>query len=97
MAKKKSDTGEQLDLINIHPENAEEIVADARAYKKTVKTRLSIQKKEADLKAKLLDTVAKAKLKPLADGTYRFRVDSVEIKVTPRDNLVQVKELDPTE
>jgi len=95
MAKKPKD--EQLDLIDVHPENQEEIVKAARAYKKTVKSRLGIQKKEADLKATLLGAVAEAKLQPLADGTYHFTVDSVEIKVTPRDNLVQVKELDPTE
>jgi hypothetical protein len=94
MAKK---TPKQLDLIDVHPENEKEIVKAARAYKAIVKSRLAIQKDEADLKQQLIDAVEKADLQPLKDGVVKFRVDSVEIKVTPRDKLVQVKELDPTE
>ena len=99
MAKKKNQTseGEQMDLIDTHPKNEKEIIAAARAYKRIVTARLEIQKKEVELKDKLLEIVDKAKLTPLEGGVVKFRVDNVEIKVTPRDKLVQVKELDPTE
>jgi len=86
-----------LDLIDVHPKNAKEIVKTARAYKQTVKARLELQKKEAEQKHELIETVEKAGLTPLKGGVIKFQVDGVEIKVTPRDKLVQVKELDPTE
>lgn len=97
MAKQPKKAGEQQDLIDVHPKNAENIVKMARAYKQTVKARLGIQKKEAEQKHELIETVEKAELTPLKGGVIKFEVDRVEIKVTPRDKLVQVKELDPIE
>ena len=42
-------------------------------------------------KDKLLAAVREAKITPDADGTYRFKVNGCAIKVTPRDELVQVR------
>jgi len=84
--------GEQLDLIEITPENAKVIQKIAKAYKKIVRERLAIQQKEKDLKDKLLDAVHEAEIVPDADGKYTFSCgNDVIITVTPRDELVQVK------
>ena len=83
---------EQLDLIDVQPENVKEILKVARSYKEYQQARLSVLKKEKDQKQKVLDLVNKAKLQPLEGGVIRFKCDGVIISVTPRDELVQVKE-----
>ena len=94
MAKKKSKgtKGEQLDLIDLAPENAKAIVAAARIYKMRQKERLEALKMEIAEKQKVLALVRDAKLKPLPDGKIRFKYDGFTISVTPRDELIQVKE-----
>ena len=87
---------EQLDLIDIHPENAKPIIAAARIYKKLVGKRLDVLAQEVEQKQKILDLVKKAKLTPLENGVVRFKYDNVTISITPRDELVKVKDEDPT-
>lgn len=94
MAKKQSTTGEQLPLIDLAPENAKEIMAVAKKYKKAQGIRIDALAEEKAQKTILLDLVQKTKLTRLPDGKIRFRCDGLTITVTPRDKLVQVKETD---
>lgn len=82
---------EQLDLIDVRPENAKQILLAARSYKNAQKKRLDALGREVQEKQKVLDFVKKAKLKPLEDGTIRFKLDGVTISVKPRDELLTVK------
>lgn len=92
MTRKKEQTGpEQLDLIDVRPENAKEILQAAKSYKIAQKKRLDALGKEVQEKQKVLEFVKKAKLKPLEDGTIRFTLDGVTISVKPRDELLTVK------
>lgn len=95
--KRKKPKDEQLDLIDVQPENAKEIIKVAREYKEAQRERLAWLKSETDSKQQLLSLVKEAKLKPLEGGVIRFKVDGVLISVTPRDELVKVKEDDEPE
>ena len=88
----ESTSGEQLELIDVTPENLKAIKPVARAYKKAQKARLAAQAEEIELKNKIREAVHAAGIKPLPDGTFRFQCDGMTIEVTPRDELVKVKE-----
>jgi hypothetical protein len=92
MAKKKTKSAEQMDLIDVQPKNAKAIVAAARKYKEVQRDRLAVLAKEIEQKEKVLALVKEAKLQPLEGGVIKFKVDGVTISVTPRDELVKVKE-----
>lgn len=101
MAKKKdlmqetveaTEKGEQLDLIDVAPENAKAIITVGRAYRKLVLARLKIEKKEVEHKAEVLRLIRAAEIQPLDGGKIKFEYDGVMVSVTPRDELVQVKE-----
>jgi len=92
MAKKKnSKAGEQMDLIDVHPENAKKIIKAAEAYKDAQGRRISALAEEKKYKQKIIDLAEQAELKPLDNGKTKFSVDGAEICITPRDKLVQVK------
>ena len=90
MGRKKKE--EQLDLIDVAPENAKAIVAKARIYKMRMDERRTALKKEIDAKQEVLALVKEAKLQPLEGGKIRFKYEGFTISITPRDELVQVKE-----
>ena len=93
MAKKKeSEKGEQLDLIDVTPDNAKELVKAAKLYKKYQAARIEAGVKEADQKAVVLELMKAANLQPLAGGKIKYEHDDFKITVTPRDELVQVNE-----
>ena len=94
MAKKKT-TGKQLPLIDVEPENMKGILPKAHEYKEAVTERLAWLASETKLKAELLALIKEAKIKPLEDGVIRFCCDGVVISVTPRDELIKVKEDNP--
>lgn len=85
-------TGEQLDLIDVAPENAKPLIDEARVYKKHQRARLAAEKKEVEHKQKLLSLVREANLQRLPDGVIKFVYNGVTVKITPRDDLVQVTE-----
>jgi len=96
MAKKEktetNESGEQLDLIDVQPENAKTIVHAARLYKKFQAARLTALDKEVEQKRQVLELVKAAKLQPLDGGKIKFEYDGVIISITPRDELVTVKD-----
>ena len=85
-------TEEQLELIDVSPENMKEIKPAATAYQKAKSARINATVKEVETKTKLLGLVKAAKMKALDDGVIRFRCDGLLISITPRDELVKVKE-----
>ena len=85
-------TEEQMDLIEIHPENEKEIIKHARLYKEAQHRRIKAGKEESEQKQKLLELVEEANLQRLEGGKIQFKVDGFEIRVTPHDELIQIIE-----
>lgn len=92
MGKKKLEIEEQLDLIDVAPENEKEIIACAKRYKKFQRERSEALKNEVAEKQKLLNLIEAAELSRLDDGSIKFKVDGFMITVTPRDELIRVKD-----
>lgn len=96
MAKKKNSknktTGDQLDLIDVQPENAKPIMRAARLYKKCQIARIAALDEEVAQKQRVLELIEAANLQPLEGGVIRFQCDGMTISVTPRDKLLRVKD-----
>lgn len=100
MTKKKSiqqeventEAGEQMALIDVAPKRAKPIIAEAKIYKRLMLARKTAGDKETAQKAKVLSLVKEAKIQPLENGVIKFSYDGFTIKITPRDELVQVVE-----
>jgi len=88
----KTANDEQLDLIDVKPKNSKEIIKAARGYKAAQAKRISAQEQEVAEKQNLLELVKKENLQPLEDGKIQFRCDGLIITITPRDELIRVKE-----
>jgi len=88
----KIEIGEQIPLIDVGPKNSKEIAQCARRYKEAQSRRLIYLDEEKDEKQKIIELVRKSKLKPLTDGTTKFRCDGMIITIEPRDELVKIKE-----
>ena len=65
----------------------------ALEYQECKVGRQNILRKEVELKEKLKTMIKEAKLQPLKDGVIRFKHDGVWIQITPRDELIKVKEV----
>jgi hypothetical protein len=91
MARKKAIPEGQGDLIDVRPENEKQIIAVAKKYKKAVRSRMAVLQDEKSLKNELLELIHAAKLKTV-DGKITLNVDGMVITVTPRDELIRVKE-----
>lgn len=63
-----------------------------KRYKQFQKERLAALAQEKDEKQNLLRLIDDADLQRLDDGRIRFRCDSLIITITPRDELVQIKD-----
>ena len=83
--------GEQLELIDVAPENAKPIIELAKQYKEVQTTRLAALKQETELKQKIITAVHEANLQRLDDGKIRFTYDNVTISIEPSDEKVKVK------
>ena len=98
MARKKNQeqetvtVGEQLELIDVGPANLKAIKPIARRYRNAMKRRVDALAEEVEAKQQILALIKDAKLSRLQDGTIRFKCDGMLITVTPRDELVKVKE-----
>lgn len=92
MTKKTKNSEEQLDLIEVGPENGKAIITEAKNYKKHQADRLAALKLELESKKKVLKLVKEANLQRLKDGVIRFTLDRVTFKVTPQDDLITIKE-----
>lgn len=86
------DTKDQKMLIDVLPEDAKPIIEAAREYKEVQGERLTALSREKKLKQKVLGLVKEAKFQPLEGGVIKFECEGCTITVTPRDELVQVKD-----
>ena len=91
----KVPSGEQMDLIEHHPENEKEIGLVARAYRKKIAERQRIQDGkdgEFELKEKLRDLINKSNPKRDSKGNVRLKVDGIKIEVTATKDKIKVTE-----
>lgn len=91
-AAKTEGEGEQLPLLDVGPEHAQKFAAVAREYKRHQAARLAAGSKEKTKKEELKSLIRDSKLTPLEDGIIRFRIEGLLIEMTPRDELITVKE-----
>ena len=84
--------GEQLNLIEVGPENLAKIKPVALEYRQIMQQRVQMTAQEVAAKQGLLELVHEAKLKPNDQGIIKFTCDGLVISVTPRDELIQVKD-----
>ena len=89
-------SGAQGTLIDVSPKQSKELIEKGHAYKKAVKQRLLILAEEKNLKAEILEIIKRENLTPV-DGKIKFEVDGMMFTVTPRDELLQIKEADEIE
>jgi hypothetical protein len=83
--------GEQLALIVTTPENSKEIIRHAKKYKAAMQERVAALAIEKEEKQVLLGLIKESGAKPV-DGKITLNLDGFKITVTPRDELVKVKE-----
>ena len=88
--RKKKESGEQLDLIDVGPKHSKEILAALILYDKHKKARMASGVKEVEQKTLILELVEKAGLQRLAGGVIKFVLDGIPVKITPRDQLVEI-------
>ncbi len=93
MAKRgrKSNMENQMDLISVGPENAKKIIKHAKLYEEALAVRQKSLKQEIKEKTIILELVGAAKLQRLEDGKIKFRSGQFQITITPRDELLQIK------
>ena len=91
----KTEKGEQMQLIDVGPENLKAIAAEVRIYKGHQKDRLAAGKKEFEQKEKIKKLVKETNLHRLQDGTIRFEADHAIVCLTPQDELITIKEKKP--
>jgi hypothetical protein len=68
------------------------IMPVAKEYERVKMDRCNLTVKEKELKTQLLSLIKESGVKPLADGSIRLCADGISITVTPRDELVKVKD-----
>jgi len=90
MARKKAQ--EQLELIDTKPENSKKIIAMAKRYKQAQSERVTALAEEIARKQDLLDLIKHEHLQPMEGGKIELDLDGFKITVTPRDELVKVKD-----
>lgn len=89
---------EQLDLIETKPENADEIVKTAKAYREVVAKRVKLTDKEVELKQKMLKLLEDGHVQRLKKGKRKLtlRVEpgkSFIITTEPKEETVRVREV----
>lgn len=91
--KKTEQNGEQLDLIDVTPEELKNILPIVKAYRRVVKDRVELTNKETELKKKSLAAIKDAGLKRQEDGTIKVTIDGITIIVAPQDDKITIKEV----
>jgi hypothetical protein len=82
---------EQPALLDVMPKNAKQIVEAAQLYRKYVAQRQRLLEQETAQKEEVLRLVKAGKLN-YVDGKIRFNYEGIIITVTPRDELITIKE-----
>lgn len=84
--------GEQMDLLDVGPENLELMKPVARRCKVAEKKRAKAVDEKKKAEAEIVELVKDAKLKPNAQGNIEFVVDGLRVKVKPHEWKVTVSE-----
>ena len=88
----KKPKGEQLNLIDVGPENLKEIAKEVRIYKGHQHDRLVAGKKEIKSREKVRAMVKEANLQRLPNGNIKFEADNAIICISPQEDLITIKE-----
>ena len=81
-----------MELIDVGPANLKAIKPIAKRYKAAMRRRQGALKEEIEAKQQILALIKEAKVSRLPDGKIKFKCDGMLITVTPRDELVKVKD-----
>lgn len=82
----------QINLFEVAPENADEILEHAKKYKTLVVERQKLLEQEVAEKQTLLELVHNADLQRLKDGIIKFTAGEFQVTVTPTDEKISIKE-----
>lgn len=82
---------EQIELIDVQPQNAKEIERAAYAYIEAKECTADAREQEHVKRDKLVEVVRSAGIAPNPDGAYRFRACGTVITVTPVPEKITVK------
>lgn len=88
----KSEKGEQQELFELLGNDAVEIKAAGKLYKKHQKIRIEALAAEIAQKTIIRDLAEKAGLQRMTNGNIEFKVDGMKIVIEPRDDKVTVTE-----
>jgi redox-regulated HSP33 family molecular chaperone len=88
----KIPVGEQMDLIDVGPENLEKIAPHARKYRAAMKKRLAALDIEVKEKSIIQQLVHESGLKRLADGSIKFKCEGMRIEIIPSDEKIKIKD-----
>lgn len=95
MAKKQKAAKGQLPLIDVEPKNSKKIIACIKQYKAIQSERIAALNEEIKEKEKLLSLIEGEHLQRLEKGKIEFTVEGYKVTVTPREELIQVKQVEP--
>lgn len=84
--------GEQMDLIDVGPENLEKIAPHARRYRAAMKKRLAALEIEVREKGIIQQLVHDSGLKRLPDGSIKFKCEGMRIEIIPSDEKIKIKD-----
>ena len=87
-------SGEQMDLIDVGPENLEKIAPHARKYRAAMKKRLAALDIEVKEKNIIRQLVYDSGLKRLPDGSIKFKCEGMRIEIIPTDEKIKIKEVE---
>lgn len=95
--KKTEGTGEQLALIEVGPKNEPAIKRAARAYEKAHDAQLAAKQIADGKLGTLMKHIDEAGLQPLADGTIKFQIGKMVVKIGAPKRSCKVREKEAPE
>lgn len=84
---------EQLDLIDVRPKNAAELVKVAKEYNVVKAKRMKLTEKEVELKQKVLKLLEEGNVQRLEGGKRKLKIERIKIETEPSGEKVRITEV----